>query len=760
MLKFMLPCLCLILCGRIVVGEELCLPQPGAPVALGGFLTTRGGWPGEQTVALISYTAEGLQVQVDGTVRAGGEVRRACQQDDDFALFSDELVEIFLLPDRWRRDGRDWPNRDRTYLHLAYNLNGKGYTARNRDISWNPSGIICRGELTASGWTLHLQIPWPAIDAAMPPPDAVWRLNVARTRQGQGVPAEVASWSGSSDFHDAEQMGRLRFGQETALPMVILREVSTMTPQITALVHVDGAVPAGVRLQMLADGVELAAAEVPADERPALVRLSAPVVGGELPLKDDRPITFRLSLPGIEHPLWEKTGRRQADWQNLLELDRYFYHSRDRMLRYRLNPATVPDLTVDGDVELQIFGERPLPRFSRRRISSRALAGELPLGGLSAGAWLLRATFSSQGQTFFTYRAFRMDTEEPAVNALPSGRLRTERERLLIGNQPVFLLGASPTPKTFLHENACFNLAIANYGLQPDAVKAPILPGQKFVRRDGWVGYHYAEWEKLRAGWQETIRNAPAEQPLLYRVAYEAAMRAASLNADGSLTEHRPAEWYARVYRELKRISPQSLFSLHSDQPDNLRELADSCDVFQVACWQSSYASFMLSRLDSDMQQVRQTIARKPVLFWLGGTVPDPHCRSGEELLAAAALAVAHDLNGVVIHMGHGFLPEDRSRVWSVISNLDREVQAVFALYQKGGRPVPADLANGQHFRLAARRRGRVTTLIAVNLDGISNNLNFSGEDKITLPLLNQTLSSNADFFAPYEAKIYLITSP
>lgn len=760
MLKHVLPCFFLFFFAFCVRGEELCLAQPGLPSAAGGFLTTRGGWPGEQTSVRISYAEAGLQLQVDGDVRPGGDVRRACRQNDDMALFNDELVEVFLLPDRWRREGRDWPNREQSYLHLAYNLNGKGYAARGRDLSWNPSGITCRSEQTPSGWTLHLHIPWTAIDAAMPPDSSVWRLNVARTRQGQGVPAEVASWSGASDFHDPEQMGRLRFGQGTAQPLVILREVSAATAQMGALAQVDGAVPDGARLCMLLDGIELAGAEVPAGERPVPVRLSAPAAGGELSLKDDRLLTFRLSLPGIDPPLWEKSGRRQADWQNLLELDRYFYHPHDGVLRYRLNPAAVPDLIVDGELELQIFGERPLPRFSRRRIRSRALSGDLPLGGLPAGTWLLRAAFVSHGQTFFTYRAFRLEGAEAAASTLPSGRLRTERERLLIGNQPVFLLGASPTARTFLHREGCFNLAIGQYGLQPGAVQAPTLPGQQFVRRDGWVGYHYAEWEALRAGWQAAIRSALPEQPLFYRIAYEADMRAASLNGDGSLTEHRPADWYARVYRELKRISPQSLFSLHSDRPDNVRELAGSSDIFQVASWRSSYSPFMLSRLDADMEETRRQVARQPILFWLGGTIPNPDCRSGEELLAAAALAVAHGLNGVVIHMGHGFLPEERSRLWSVLSGLNQEIQPLFALYERGGRAVRVDHVTGRGFRLAARRRGQVTTLLAVNLDGASNTLNFAGEEKIALPLQDRILSGNTDFFAPYEAKIYRITPP
>ena len=173
-------------------------------------------------------------------------------------------------------------------------------------------------------------------------------------------------------------------------------------------------------------------------------------------------------------------------------------------------------------------------------------------------------------------------------------------------------------------------------------------------------------------------------------------------NADGTLTYLDSPQWYQKIYQKLKQISPDSLFSIQIDQLHLANQFAPHCDIFEITSW-GSYSKDMMPRLQSGISAIREACPDKPVLLWLGGTIPNNQCRTAEELRAAAFQAVANGLAGIIIHMGHGFLPPSEAGCGHV-SNLMLKT-ARFQLFQQAGEPVKAPIQKRIRLALAARKR-------------------------------------------------------
>ena len=99
------------------------------------------------------------------------------------------------------------------------------------------------------------------------------------------------------------------------------------------------------------------------------------------------------------------------------------------------------------------------------------------------------------------------------------------------------------------------------------------------------------------------------------RIAYEAQMNVYEKNADGKLTEKNPPEFYAGLYRHLKAKAPERYFSIHIDHHGNLKEFASVCDIFETACWSSSFSPAMIPNLVRDMKEAKTAAGCKPVIF-------------------------------------------------------------------------------------------------------------------------------------------------
>ena len=445
------------------------------------------------------------------------------------------------------------------------------------------------------------------------------------------------------------------------------------------------------------------------------------------------------------------------NFKHALQLDKYYYTPEDSELEFILNQGATADSGKLEKLNISIVQDCHLNSRTLLSLDCNSVSGNLPLKGLPLGTLYLRASWEQSGKPYQTIRAFQLNPRPLQPPSLPpNGKLTARGKQLYLNEDPIFLISASPTDKHFLQNQGSFNLAYGKYGSQENAICFEEVQGPLLLRLTGWIGYTFPPWEKLQNMFREQFQPATATQNCLCRIAYEAQMGVAIHNPNGILDFPNGPQWYQKIYQELKQISPETLFSIQVDNFAVAGDYVPSCDILEVASWPSSYGSDMMPHLQRDMTEIKENCPDKPILFWLGGTIPNKHCRIAEELRGAAFLAVANDLAGIIIHMGHGYLPAERSRLWSMVSNLNAEIQPVFELFHQSGQPKDISFIKTQGIHLSARQKGSLITVIAVNQSGSLNTLYFPKNATVMLPFENKrSLNLREDVLSAYEAKVY-----
>ena len=163
------------------------------------------------------WTGEGLFLRFDATDPAPWHTMT--RRDEH--LWDEEVVEIFLDPDR---SGRDYYELEINPANVVCDLRMiSPWPDKKGDIDWNLAGLETRvvttkdGALKATGWTATALLPWsglrslPSAAKVAVPPRAGdrWRFNVFRIKRPGGPKAPekgavFAAWSPPSveSFHD------------------------------------------------------------------------------------------------------------------------------------------------------------------------------------------------------------------------------------------------------------------------------------------------------------------------------------------------------------------------------------------------------------------------------------------------------------------------------------------------------------------------------------------------------------------------------
>ena len=720
----------------------------------GGFISIRDTWPREWSTLRLAYDSEALYVLAQGSILPGSKVNNQCRRNNDMGVFADESFEIFLAPGQLlEADGlRD--NAD-TYFHLCFNLAGHFYSARKRDRSWQAPGISQKSSLHENFWLMEFRIPFSALQSVTPQPGSSWRANFARNRNG-GTENVTSSWSGSSSFHDMNTFGHLHFGKTETWEPSIIKKLEVRGDQIRCELQLPSQCPEDTTAQILLDQTVVATGKKADSSTAGLISFDEPFRNTFLSLRGSSRLGFRVFSESAGQVFLERQASLAWNFQNLFTLDKYYYTPKDVKLEFALDLDSAPGTGPVTGFKVSLLDDCRLNSKSLMSMDCDGLSGSLPLAKLPFGKLYLQASWEQNGNSYQTLRAFQLNPKVLRPTKLPAGaRLSIKNKQMLLNGKAVFLVSATPTGKHFLQNEDCFNLSYGEYGLQENALRLESLRGGRLLRQEGWVGYVFPPWQQFREMLQKQFQTI-SDQNCFWRISYEAQMGVACKTADGTLQYMDSPQWYQQVYQELKRISPNSLFSIQVDKLPVAAKFAPSCDIFEAAAWSSSYAIDLIANLQRDIGSIREACPDKPILLWLGGTIPNNQCRSAEELRAGAFQAVANDMAGIIIHMGHGFLPAERTRLWSMISNLNAEIQTVFQLYQESGQKAVSPIANTADFFLAARRNGETLTVIAINQVGKLNTLVLPQNMDVLLPLDNKRrLDRQEDGFSPYEAKVY-----
>jgi len=686
----------------------------------GGFRGIDGDWPEEQTEFQVARTENGFQVKIVCFGRPDTLSGTEKKPDDDMSLFFGEHAELQLAPS----------GGDGIYYHFAVNPAGSVYHAERKDPDWTPPSFHCSTSSDENSWSAVFSFEWKTFGRDVPGRDDVWRMNVCRTVRKKGAAARHGSWSGAVNFHKIDTMGFLRFSGKGAdrdgLRIFRLNAV----PGSVGLLELEGerAVPSEDRavLRIFYGETLLSARALPPGAGP--FRMTFPLAG-YIPPVSGKDLTLQLAAED-GRILWERTGGIPSFTGRFLLLDKFDYARKDPCLTCRLD--FVPGVLRITDGKKLLLSREVREKEVRIPLSESWTPGrytaEYECGKMRSSC------------VFF----LRENAENEPLPPLPeNGVLRIRGDQLRLNGEPLYPLGISSTPRTFFPEPPGFTLKTGP-GCRENPVRlSERLPGIRLIRKPV-TGYALAaDWETRASEYQE--KEAKSAGPVIFRTNYEAQLPVFLTQADGSLRRE-PEGWklYERFYREAKARLPESIFSIHLDNLNDLDRYADSCDVFEYASWQSSFhRTNMILNFRRDFETVRRVMKNQPLIVWLGGSIPDPECRTAEELRAGVYLTILLGGAGNIVHMGHGGVPEHRTRFWSLLARLSREVDSFYGDLVNWR---PAALALPDDFAGAARLGPEDELLVVI--------LNLTPEEKTGTFELPGGYGKQTLTFTPFEPRV------
>lgn len=709
-MKMFLSCLAVFGLGMLCAGEKIFL-NPSSPVGI--FRRNSGEWQGGASKLELRYSATCLTLEAVLTVPPGRTFKAAGKPGDEMAVFGGEVFEFQIAP----------AGQNGVYYHFGISPSGCMYTARCRDTRWHPSGDVLESRVDGNQWHFLLSVPFSDLHAAAPKPGEVWRINLARTDVSSGLGRITASHSGAGNFHDLTQYSEVVFGRDAPAGASVLlqdarQEQDRLLFRFTSPLRT--ALP--LRLELFADGKLCGTQE--GVMRDGSLTAELPLPFRNLPLKTGIPARVVLKNARTGEVLCRTAGIIPMP-SGMLQLDRFYYVPSDPVIRFSHN--------LSGKTAVRLHDN------GGKLVRTADSGNSIPLSGLDPGRYVLEAANGSSTAS----RVLFLLERAPDSGPLPAGALTIDQGRLCRGGKPVFLIGLSPTAKSFPQFSGAFNLLFNRAAVRSNAVILAAPAGGRLIRQPFLARIFPPEQmflEKLTA----QVRQYRKQQiPRLWRISYEAQIPLAVKNAEGKLVPADSRDFMYKVYQALKKASPEMIYSIQTDSPSRIKDFAPACDVLEAAFWSSSYSRAMMPNLPRDMLRLKRDAGPgKPVIFWLGGTIPDKACRIAEEIRAGVYLSILNGFSGNIIHMGHGFLPPERSRLWSLLSGIHAEIESFYEDWAMGIE-LPVKIPE-PFIGKAVRTASGDILLIAVNLS--PNGVNFS----CSLPGVPEN-----DPFTGYEPKLY-----
>ncbi|MBR2372636.1 MAG: hypothetical protein IKA87_00230 [Lentisphaeria bacterium] len=646
----------------------------------GGFADIRGVWSGNGDHVQISENASGLKFVFHTGVKKGDyQVVRG--KHDSPLLLGGESIEVQLLPD---------PGSG-VYFHIGFNPAGDIYSARKRDTSWEPAGL----KIKLDDWSkVTVELPFAALGVKRPAAGSVWKVNFCRTRAVKGV-REHSSWSGISNFHDTARFGTLKFASPDVPQLIFGSQTATESQ-----VRVVG------KPNLLVEMQENGRKWQGRCTREGNWFFTAPADWELLPKGNGvRKFTVTDKKGRV---LLERSAKSAFDNKEILALDRFTYSPADRLIRWRSILPGKKDFIISGP--------------AGQKWSSAAAAGEVKIPEMP-GRYVMTVN-SSCGRMS---RVFEVRELAPILRDC-SGKWERKGNFLYCGGRMRFMLGGSQTPVVSMQYGNAFNLANIKAGKVPNALTIESMGGKRLRRAPDGTGYLFAGDENSVREFCRKSAGVLAGKPLqISRIAYEAQMKSWFTIGKKPVLQD-SAKVYLNMYRELKKHAPEQLFSIQIDNQNHAARFAPACDVFEIAV-KGSYQVDPMPGIAGDIRKIRQTVPDKVLLHWLGVTIPNNYCRNAEELRAELFLAFINGSAGALLHLGHGFLPKERTRLWSVISNTGVELDEMMEEFHKH---AAVQVQEPDGFQAAVRDCGRYYLLVAVNCQNKAARMKLLLPDKRT----------------------------
>jgi len=644
-----------------VSGKEIILPAKIGVTSqpVGEFIAIGDRWAPQQT----EVYAERLGDKIRFTVVCRGKTSdlewSEKKADDDMTLFGGEHVELLIAPRGL--------NDDACYYHFALNPAGSVYHAKRRDTEWGLGIESFSAVIKPDHWIATFEIPVMAMTLDKTgETGAMWNINICRTIKEKGKDAEHTSWTGSSNFHDIATMGQLHFNKTPPSDHFRL-----YTCSFDKYGHLDLSIrKTGKKhayLQVYDNGKFVTTLKLHGTD-PHIAKLK--LKDNYVSLKGTKRIELYLLGP-YRVPIQELSTNVTVYEKNFLSLDKMEYiNAKEMSCNVLLFPGKI---VIKNDKET----------FLEQKVTEKTT--KISLKDLKPGRYVLEYTSDAirtpDGKTYDgkrSSRVFYISETPETLPELPAKRtLTVDGNDLFLNKKPFYLLGISGGSKTYFPVDAGFTLRYG-HGFRKNALNYSGVPGRRLVRKPQ-TGYAFSkDWEKLVLNHMKNIGKARRGNWNI--LCYEASLAVLHPDETGKLkVDPEGHKIYEKIYEMAKDEAPDEIFSIQIDNMNVIKNYIDSCDVLEYASGRSSYSrTSMIENLGVDFDNVRSAAGEKPLVLWLGGTIPTPDCRTAEEIRAGVYYTILKGGAGNIIHMGHGGMPANRTRFWSMLSMLSREVESFF----------------------------------------------------------------------------------
>lgn len=688
-----------------------------------------GEWPNFQTSVFLCADTEKLYFAFKCSL--AGEMRAQKRENDSTRIFGDESVELFIMPDE----------KGKTYYHLAFNAVGSAYSARcagERDVNWKPEMQVASGKFSG-GWLLEGSLPLKDINTTAPI-GKIWKMNFGRN----SFYKNNSSWTGQKDFNKPELFGSVLISRNAGADFAF---------DYSPGVHSASLLLRNNRKDDCDFSIDASNAKWTFGKKVTVGKSSEKTIFiDNIPSSGD--LRLRLSAPDFQT---DRNAHIPQGPQFSATPELYYCGKEQKTLS--VNIENLPEKARKMDIVLS-DGEKNLDKKS---VSRETKSISFNIAGFPLGRYVISSnSMDENGKLVSSDKKVFFISDISSEKPLPEKQDLRISGPLFMMNGKVFFPLMRTSSKTAASplEKSSFNV---KYGETGSRANAPLfdtcgLPS-KVVRipfthhRQPADGECFSSMDKALS----TEGNY-----IFRRLQYELTIKICT----PELKELDNAAEYKKFYRHIKEKFPGVPVSVQCDHLAKLNDFNGLCDVVEIASWTSSYYKNLIRNFVADITEAKKCAAGKPLIWWIGASIPHHEFRTAENIRAGVYLAVMHGANGIVFHMGHDGIPEARSQLWSVFRGLADEMEFLYPIVVEGKKLDASEISvDKPEIDCAAFTFEGKIYIIAVNTSTENLQASFKLKQKtasITMPFEKNRKSAMkdgafSDEFTGYEPHVYTL---
>ena len=740
-----------LLSGSPVIDGIFDYKEWGKASCVSGFVTTGNEWAQEQTAVYMITDGKDLFLAMRCLKKPPLlEMKAKKHPADSKEVFGDESVEMFIMPD---------PNKD-VYYHFAINAVGSVYTAKcdggKREDSWDPRMEAVSGTFD-SGWVLEVKIDLSSIGAKACLGDK-WKMNFARNSSSL-LGRVSSSWTGQDNFNVPSLFGSCFIAKSGGLGYSLERIGMSIADLVAR-----NADPVKRDCELIIRSEQSTALKKitlePFSNTPVTMNTSG--VAGDLKIS----IGF-----GDSQSTNVKTSFLSYEYGKMFSIAPSLYYCRTgEVISSKINSL----LENVSSIKVTVTGpgqEKPLRKIG---LEPEAKSFSFDTVEMQPGRHVISAVAEDvNGKVLDLDEKVFFISEVNEPEPLPEKqKIELDRRLIKMNGKLFFPFMSSPPPKensSPLADNS-FNVRYGDVGVRKNAISMGQCGFPSSLSRDNGTHYEVPDRDKVFRSLRTVIENNAGTTFLCRRLQYEARIPLfRKLEGTKTLEPLAPKEEYTDSYKFIKKMFPETLVSIQNDQSQNLADFVGCADIIEVAT-PSSYAKELLQNFKTDLDNARATVGDKPLLLWVGASIPSAEERSAENLRAATYLAIFGGANGIIYHMGHEGIPGHMTRLWSVFKNLGREVEFLYPIAATGEMVDIGLVSCDSHFILLSVRKfqgdiyvaavnkgsGRIKARIKI---GITGDLSLADNVEVLFEGRSVKIENGkiADMFTGMEPHVYRI---